>query len=155
MVAERLSWPAVTQVDLGTNALIVVAEFERFTPDQLFAFWTVPALLQRWWPGQARTDPAPGGAYHLAWPSAQRHLRGHYGACNPGRRLSFTWRWDHQPAAPLRWVEVIFRPSGGGTRMTIMHDAYGDTAEEQADRRGHLEAWQRFIAVLQAEQPAH
>jgi uncharacterized protein YndB with AHSA1/START domain len=151
MVAEVASRTIVAQVESSADTLVVVAEFPHLTPDELFAYWTEPLLLCRWWPLWAHTEPEEGGAYHLAWPARDWHLRGRYTAFRPGRGLTFTWRWDHEgPGAIERWVQVILRPSAGGTRQTILHGPYGANTAEQDVRRSHFEGWHYFLGRLAA-----
>jgi hypothetical protein len=48
-------------------------------------------------------------------------------------------------------VDIIFAaPSTGGTRLTLTHGPYGDTAGEQEVRTAHhLAGWQHFLPRLQ------
>jgi uncharacterized protein YndB with AHSA1/START domain len=79
------------------------------------------------------------------------HLRGHYLAIEPGRLLTFTWAWDHEPDAPARLVSVRFTPDAtGGTLLTVTHAPYTTTADEQEARQGHLDGWLHFLARLQS-----
>ena len=137
----------VTQLPTDPDTLTVAALYERATPDELFAYWTAPVLLTQWWPEQADTDPRPGGSYHLAWPKMGWHLRGEYTAVEPGRRLAFTWRWDHEPDKPTRTVEVLLDPIGDlGTQLTVTHTTY--TPADREERDGHLEGWTYFLTRL-------
>lgn len=155
MIAEPLSRPILTQVESSADSLVVVAEFPGHHPDQLFAYWTVPALLCRWWPQWAATEPRPGGAYHLAWPAMNWHLRGHYTVFRPGRGLFFTWQWDHELSdTSLRRVQVIFRPLSSGTRLTLIHDPYYPGEAEEETRMHHLDGWHHFLRRLQDQPPS-
>jgi uncharacterized protein YndB with AHSA1/START domain len=137
----------VTQLPTATDKLTVAALYERATPDEVFAYWTDPALLRQWWPEQADTDPRPAGAYHLAWPKMGWHLRGEYTAVEPGIRLAFTWRWEHEPDRPERTVEVLFDAVGDlGTQLTVTHGTYTEADREERD--GHMEGWTYFLTRL-------
>jgi uncharacterized protein YndB with AHSA1/START domain len=81
------------------------------------------------------------------------HLRGRYTAVEPGALLAFTWRWDSDSADdPERLVRVVFASldGGGGTRLSVTHGTYGDSASEREARQGHLEGWTHFLAKLAA-----
>jgi uncharacterized protein YndB with AHSA1/START domain len=142
--------PLVRQLPTGPDQVVITAAFPGVTPADLFAYWTEPERICRWWSAEAQIDARPGGAYHLAWPRMDRHLRGHYTRFEPGTRLTFTWAWDHEPALPTRTVALDFAPDGSrGTLLTVAHGAYGDSAAEQADRQSHIDGWLHFLPRLQ------
>jgi uncharacterized protein YndB with AHSA1/START domain len=143
----------VFQVSTTSETLVVEANYPGGTPAQLFDYWTQPELLTRWWPQEAEIDAQLGGAYHLAWPGMGWHLRGAYTAFEPGQRLGFTWRWDHDAAAePTRQVEVAFEPLGDGTRLRVTHGPYADTPHDQEIRNEHhLVGWTHFLGQLQQQ----
>lgn len=137
----------VTQLPTTPDRLTVAAMYERTTPDEVFAYWTDPALLAQWWPEQAEADLRPGGVYHFAWPKMGWHLRGEYTTVEPGSRLAFTWRWDHEPDKSARMVEVLFDAVGDlGTQLTVTHGTY--TGADREERDGHLEGWTYFLTRL-------
>jgi uncharacterized protein YndB with AHSA1/START domain len=138
-------------VPTDPDRLLVTARYPDCPPGALYDHWTVPALLTRWWPQAAETDPRPGGTYHLAWPLPDWHLRGAFTAVEPGATLAFTWRWDHEPEnMPTRQVVVTFEPlPGGGTWLFVAHGRYGATPAEVDARAGHLAGWTHFLARLQ------
>lgn len=139
----------VSELPSGPETLIVSADFPRLPPDRLFQYWTDPGLLTMWWPPEAEIDPRVGGAYHLAWPTRDWHLRGIYTEYQSGERLAFTWKWDHDPADhPGYEVHVTFAPLDSGTRFTLTHGPYADSASGAEERRGHLEGWQYFLGRL-------
>src|SRR5262245_7200082 len=108
----------IAQRPSDATTLIIQGDLPNVVPEALLVYWVRPERLQRWWPQQAQSDPQVGGAYHFIWPQQGWHLRGHYTAFEPGRRLTFTWRWDHDPAElPAREVAVTFEPLPGGTRL--------------------------------------
>lgn len=147
----KTSFPAVWQLPSENDWLVVESEFLTIAPAALYDYWIQPDLLCRWWPPAAELDPRVDGAYHLSWPTMHWHLRGYYTAVESGRRLAFTWKWDHDPElAPIRQVIIAFeaRPTGG-TRLTITHGPYSDSGEDQKERAGHLEGWTHFLGGLQ------
>lgn len=145
------SIPAVRQASSEIDELIVLAEFPTITPEALFDYWTQPALLCRWWPQEAELDLRVDGAYHLSWPKMDWHLRGHYTAVEPCKRLAFTWKWDSDPElAPIRQVNVTFvARAEGGAQITVTHGSYTNSEEDQQERAGHLDGWTHFLGKLQ------
>ena len=136
------------QLPSDQTRLVLRATFERLPPAAFFDHLTQPALLQRWWPPQAEVEGRVGGRYHLRWPDQNWDLRGEFTAYEPGRRLAYTWAWDHEPQLPTRLVEFVLSPQGEGTAVHLTHGTYGDADIEQADRTSHLEGWQFFFGRL-------
>ena len=134
--------------------LVLVAEYPEAGLERVWAYWTRPERLVRWWPREVETDVRDGGAYHLAWPEQGWHLRGHYTAVVPERLLAFTWAWDGEPqegAAPKQ-VTLRFEPLPGGTaagtHLTLTHGTYADTDEDREARQHHLDGWRHFLPRL-------
>jgi uncharacterized protein YndB with AHSA1/START domain len=148
---ERRIALAVRELESPRDRLIVQVELPALTPEHALDHWLRPELLTRWWPTEAEADPRPGGAFHLAWPAQNWHLRGRYTIVEPGSRVAFTWQWDHEPDRPLRHVEVgAVASAKGGTVLTVTHAVYGDTAAEREERESHRQGWQHFLARLAA-----
>ena len=149
---------AIKDVSTSGAELTLTGEFLDFTTLGLFAYWKRPDLLKQWWPPQAELEPRVGGAYHYWWPERDDHLRGVFTVFEPGQKLAFTWRWDHEPAdAPTRTVTVTFAPDARDDErvtLTLRHESYGATPGEQDARKGHLEGWTYFLGKLQSLSPA-
>ncbi|MFW2333809.1 SRPBCC family protein [Ilumatobacter sp.] len=111
-------------------------------PDGLFEWFVDAALLTAWWPDEAETDPAAGGAYRMHWAGPGVTLRGTYVAVERPDRLAFTWSWDHDDLPP-REVVVTFVASSAGTSVTVDHEAA--TADEGAD---YADGWTFFLDRL-------
>ncbi|HEX8034294.1 MAG TPA: SRPBCC domain-containing protein [Ktedonobacterales bacterium] len=142
----------VRQVDSPRNVLIMTSDYD-CSAQQLFANWTTPELLTKWWPQEAEIAAHAGGSYHLAWPRPDWHLVGSYVAFDPGVCLAFTWNWRHEPKQPTRYVVVTFAAlsdgeGGARTRLTVTHSLYGEEQEEQDQRQSHFDGWMHFLAQL-------
>jgi len=145
----------VEQTSTQRDAIVMVAEFPAVPPGTLFAYWIEPDLLRRWWPPEAEVDQMVGGRYHFSWPKMDWHLRGTYSAFEPGHRLTFDWNWGHDDLPP-RQVDLLLEPSPlGGTRLTLTHSGYGDSASEQEDRQGHIDGWTTFLPQLRTATAQH
>jgi uncharacterized protein YndB with AHSA1/START domain len=143
----------VAQLPSGPDRLVLTIVLPHLDPAAAFACWTEPERICRWWSQAAAITPAPGGAYHLSWPAMNWHLRGHYTIFDPGRALTFTWRWDHDPPDhPERTVTLVFAPHpAGGTRLTLIHGPYTTMPADQEERiEHHLTGWQHFLPRLAA-----
>jgi uncharacterized protein YndB with AHSA1/START domain len=149
MVEERRDEQAVVQQESDSEQLVVTTFYRNTSPHALFQHWTQPDLLQEWWPPQAELEAREGGEYHLLWPSMNWDLRGTYTAFEPGMRLAFTWRWDHEPDTPTRHVDIRFEPVGDiGTQLTVTHGMYTQSEKDQEERQGHLDGWTYFLTRL-------
>ncbi len=131
------------------DRVVLRATFPDWTVASIHDHLTKPELLVRWWPQAAETDVREGGAYHLSWPSMDWHLRGSYSALESGKRIAFTWRWDHEPDLPTRTVEIRLHELEGGAELELTHGTYGDTPGEQEDRQSHIDGWTHFLGQLQ------
>lgn len=131
------------------HQLTLTHDFLGASPLWLYAYWTQPELICRWWPQEAVIDARVGGAYRLSWPKMGWVLRGRYTQARPGVALGFTWRWEHEPDDVTRDVALSFAAlDDGGTRLTLVHGPYADGPEEAALRQSHLDGWIRFLGKL-------
>ncbi len=141
--------PATLQLmPSDADRMIVQAEFPDLSPEQVFDAFTTPALLLRWWPPVAEVDPGVGGSYHVHWTKQNIHLRGGYVEFARGKRLVFTWNWDHEPGTPARIVEIDLKPNGEGTLLLLTHGFYADGDAEE--RQGHIDGWLYYLDRLGA-----
>lgn len=153
MISDQMmvSPPTIQQLPSESDWLVVMAEFPTIGPGALFEHWTTPALLRRWWPQEAEAEGHVDGIYHFSWPNMGWSLRGYYTSFEPGKSLSFTWKWDSEPdLAPIRHVIVTFETlAEGGTQLIIIHGPYAESREDQEERAGHLDGWRHFLGRLQ------
>ena len=121
-------------------------------PERALAAFTDPETLREWWGGELTITTAPGGPYIVHFGTLGQTMRGQVVSYEPGRRLEFTWAWDHEPGAPGRTVLVtagaLDGAGPGGTELTVLHGPHGDDAAEQAVRGDHREGWEYFLARL-------
>jgi uncharacterized protein YndB with AHSA1/START domain len=84
-------------------------------PEVLFALWTEPAQLLRWWapegyePSVDALDTKPGGRWRttLRRPDGSGlATSGVYRIVEPPRRLAFTWAWEDPSGARGHETEV-------------------------------------------------
>lgn len=141
---------AVRALETEPDRLVVEVELPGLSPADALEQWLRPELLTRWWAAEAENDARAGGWYHLAWPTQGWHLRGRYTLLEPGRRMAFTWQWDHEPEQPLRHVEVAVTARNGGSRLTVTQAVYGTSTAEQDVRSSHRDGWVHFLGRLAA-----
>ena len=115
-----------------------VLELERLipaTPERLFAYWTEPDLLVKWFGPEGfdipshRLDVRPGGRWSTTMRAPDGKLRtvsGIYNTVDPPRRLVFTWGWDDDSGVRGHETEVTvtFEPTPGGTRLKLVQQVF-------------------------------
>ncbi|HEV7679136.1 MAG TPA: SRPBCC domain-containing protein [Candidatus Dormibacteraeota bacterium] len=115
-------------------------------PDIVFSFFTDPERMARWKGRSAVLDPRPGGIYQVDIHGNM--VRGEYVAIEPYTRVVFTWGWEGEgPVQPgTSTVEVLLRPDGDGTVLTLRH---GDLPDAAAAAE-HAAGWDHFLPRLAA-----
>ena len=117
-------------------------------PAKVFAAWTDAEKIRRWMaPGEmtvalAETDPRVGGRFRVVMrnPSGEEHdVGGVYREVVANEKLVFTWAWKATPPEePYEsLVTVLFKPDGGGTLLTVLHEHLFD----EESRAGHERGW--------------
>jgi uncharacterized protein YndB with AHSA1/START domain len=142
-----------------TSDLVVERTFAA-PPTRVFAAWSDPELLRRWWaaaPGWAtpevEVDLRVGGRYRLSMRDpeapAPYTVVGEYLEIDPPRRLVYTWAWE-TPGAPdgdaVSTVSVDFEEAEGGTRVVLTHRGLADA--DSVERHDH--GWRAVLANLDA-----
>ena len=140
--------PIVVSVDL---AVPPPRAFECFAP-QFAAWWPVAThTLSRSLATRVRMRAEPGGAIEECDADGPWLRWGTVEACEPGRRLRFTWH-PGRATGEAQWVEVRFEPLGTGTRATLTHGGW-ETLGEIAPilRREYATGWQHVFGRVFAE----
>jgi uncharacterized protein YndB with AHSA1/START domain len=116
----------------------------------VFAAWTSPELLRRWYPPGADWDTPiadvdlrVGGRLRMVMRSPDGEEfggGGEYREITPPTRLVFTWTWDRPDVAEgVQLVEVDFTEHSDGTTTVVMTN-HGLTDEQS--RESHREGWE-------------
>ena len=145
------SRPKLELVETAGNRITILADFPHLSPAQLFDYWTSPNLLKKWWPPAAELQPKVDGTCHFSWPKQDWHLRGKFTEFDRGKRLGFTWKWDHE-AIDVTRVTLLFEAlANGGTKLTLHHEGYSKNPEAKKTRDEHIEGWTFFLGKLQEQ----
>jgi uncharacterized protein YndB with AHSA1/START domain len=131
---------------------LVVRRTIRATPDALFAAWTQPSQLIKWWgPAgveciDAQVDLRIGGAYRIAnrFPDGRVvWISGEFESIEPPHSLVYTWQVEPSVSAPER-VTVRFDARGDATHVVIQHERIVDPEA----RAGHEAGWEGCLDGL-------
>ena len=128
-------------------------------PARVFAAWTTPAELTRWFGLRengmisAEVDLRVGGVWRFEMRSdsnSRQFLEGEYLEVAPPKRLVFSWRHVVLPPSgepepsPVSRVELTFEPQGAATRLRLRHEAI----EQQPARIGVGAGWNASMERL-------
>jgi uncharacterized protein YndB with AHSA1/START domain len=138
---------------VSSRASVRIVEVFDAPREVVFAAWTQPELLQRWWgPGSfetvaAEVDLRPGGRYELLLEPGSMRLVGEFREVAPPQRLVYTWRWvEGVPDTRESLVTVEFRDLGSRTEVVLIHDNFvGPGPVEMYD-----EGWRSGLEKLRA-----
>jgi uncharacterized protein YndB with AHSA1/START domain len=132
-------------------------------PDVVFAAWTEPEQLKRWWGPkgvtcpQAEMDLRVGGRYRLANQLADGNtvwITGVFDQIQRPHKLVYTWA--HEPLGEdteHTRVTVRFEPRGKGTEVIVVHERFATRASRDrhaAGWEGCLDGLVRLLGAAQA-----
>ena len=127
------------------NITLVVRRTIRATTETLFAAWTEPEHLKRWWGPRpvtcvdAEVDLRVGGSYRIAnqFPDGTLlWIVGEFEVVDPPNKLVYSWRAGSESQHSER-VTVQFEPRGDATEVTVVHERILNAAT----RDRHLGGW--------------
>jgi uncharacterized protein YndB with AHSA1/START domain len=139
-----MNQPPMDSLPNKLAATLVVRRRINATREKLFAAWTQPALLVRWWGPQGVACPAAeidlrvGGAYRIAnqFPDGKVvWITGTFETIEPPRQLSYTWKLEAQNG-PAERVTVCFEAHGAATEVIVTHEGIVDEAARTSHERG-------------------
>ena len=145
---------------------LVVRKTIPATPERLFAAWTEPEQLTRWWgPGgfscpAAEVDLRPGGIFRTVMRSPEGQVINNVGCfleIATNRRL--VWTIALQPGfrpsdpsfdVPTFTAVISIEPHGRGTRYTALAMHKDEASRNTHDRMGFSEGWGTALDQLVA-----
>jgi uncharacterized protein YndB with AHSA1/START domain len=152
--------PPIDSVPKKLAATLVVRRRINAGREKLFAAWTQPSLLVRWWGPQgvacltAEIDLRVGGSYRIAnqFPDGTVvWIAGIFEVIEPPDRLAYTWKLESHDG-PVERVTVCFEARGAATEVIVTHERIAD----EATRTSHEHGWIGCLdsLVRYAQQPA-
>jgi len=143
---------------MSAQAAKTAMQLERLipaSPEAIFALWTDPSLLLKWWGHEGYETSVdtlqthPGGRWRVAMRGAQGNVAvvsGVYRVVEPPRRLVFTWAWEDAAGQRGHETEVVvsFEKIPGGTKLVLVQREF----ESEAARDNHHSGWSAAIDRL-------
>jgi uncharacterized protein YndB with AHSA1/START domain len=136
-----------------------VRKFIKAKRERVYAAWTDPELMKKWFAPGTMTVPAAeanaieGGQYHIQMRKESGELHTAYGEYQqiiPQQKLVFTWGWEG-PNHYETLVTVEFNDKDGGTEVILTHERFKDAE----DARHHTEGWQGCLESLEKHFGTH
>jgi uncharacterized protein YndB with AHSA1/START domain len=140
------------------NPHLVLKRRLNASPDKVYAAWTEPAHLARWWgpSGADRTvkaemDVRVGGRFQIVFEAEdgeQHDVRGVYKEVEAQKKLVFSWAWRTTPERESL-VTVDLEPDGEATLLTLTHEKFFDEAARDRHRQGWSGALDKLAALFE------
>lgn len=116
------------------------------SPDRVFAAWTDPLELEKWWGPSgvqcisAQIDLRIGGHYRIGNELPDKTviwIEGVFERIERPRLLVYTWQTDAESTA-CEMVTVRMNPQGHGTEVIVRHERIANAAL----REQHTQGWE-------------
>ena len=153
-MATQLS-PASSSVRAAERPSLTLTRRLSAPPEKVYAAWADPQKLAQWFgPGgveegsvNADIDLRVGGRYRISFNAkgTYNQVGGVYREVEPNRRLVFTWAWHSTPERESL-VTISFKPEGGGTLLTFLHEQFAD----ETARDNHARGWTELLGKLES-----
>lgn len=128
-----------------SNIELRVSRVVKASRGKVFAAWTDPQLVQKWFaPGDmtvpiAELDARPDGQYRIQMKNSKDETFttiGQYQEIVPDEKLVFTWGWEG-PEREETLVTIELRDHSDGTEVILTHQRFST----QAAADHHQEGW--------------
>ncbi len=123
------------------------------SPAVVFKALTDEKELTQWFPNQgAIMEARVGGSVEFKFlrPDGAKHtMRGKILEITPGKKLSYSWKFDSAPDSNEVVTWTLEPVDGGKTRVTLVHTGFKKPSQKDIESGMTLEAgWSHFIDQL-------
>ena len=128
------------------------------TPDKVYAAWTTPDTLAKWWGPEGTTmashsfDASEGGNYRATMrvPDGSEHtVTGVFRELVPNRRVVLTWAWEQEGKRGHETeIRVDLEPKGDGTLMRFEQSVFADTDQRDKHNQGWTSTFNRLDTIV-------
>jgi uncharacterized protein YndB with AHSA1/START domain len=133
---------------------LVVEQHVHSNPAEVFAAFTVPSRLLRWWgdPSKwwltsAEVEPCPGGRYWLHWENVtgeKDEMGGHFKSFAPGKGFVLAFIGSHAKDHTDE-VSIELQRESDGTKVVLRHSGLRGRPELHAD---YQQGWTLILSWL-------
>jgi len=127
-------------------------------PPRVFALFSAPGELARWWGPAGFTipglefDPSVGKAYRIGMQPPEGdafYLTGEFREFDPPNRLAYTFRWeDPDPDDVETLVELSFRDLGDSTEVALKQGPFKTQGRWALHRDGWTDSFDKLEELL-------
>lgn len=128
-------------------------------PSRVFAMFTEPAELAKWWgphgftTPEIKIDPNPGGRYRFTMQPPEGepfHVSGEYLEIDPPTRLVLTFNWEEpDPDDRETVVRISLDAVDGGTKVALWQGTFATEERLELHRGGWSDSFEKLRAVLE------
>ena len=146
--------PARAVADVNTGTILASVEIAA-APERVFRALTTPEDIVRWWGNDTmyrtkewQQDLRVGGRWKATGLGADGvpfKVEGEFLEIDPPRKLVQSWKPDWDAGADTRITYRLEAIDGGGTRVIVRHEGFGDRHESC---RSHGQGWQFVLDWL-------
>ena len=142
----------------GRQQRLEVRRIVSASPARVFAAWTDPDQLRRWWGPPGATCPAAevdlrvGGRYRIgnSFPDGRTiWIVGEFEVVRPPNELVYTWWLEPGPPRAER-VSVRFHRREGATEVVVVHERIPDLATRVQHEQGWASCLDRLLEHFRA-----
>jgi len=144
---------------MSDDEVLVIERRVAAPPERVFALWTEPEQLAKWWGPdgydvpQYDLDVRKGGAWRTVMRSPDGKaltVSGVYREIDPPRRLVFTWAWDDENGTRGHETEitVTFEPAPGGTHLRLLQQRFHTRLARDNHNRGWISTFDRLERAI-------
>lgn len=149
-VANPVPDTLVVEQHVRTKPAEVFADFT--TPERLLRWWGDPA---KWWLTSAEVEPKAGGRWWLNWESAKGEkdaMGGTFRTIDPGKSFVLAFVGSHASRAKDHHDEVLvqFREEQHGCKVVLRHSGLAGRPEHFAD---YEKGWTLVLGWLASQYP--
>ncbi len=121
--------------------------------DALYAAWTEPAILSRWY-GRVEADICVGGRYRVETDgdAGETYVHsGRYLALQPGRFIKMTFAAESDEPSPYtdEFIALSFRDLADGRSRVVLHNGWDGPAPGDDDVEAALQGWSMWLDLLE------
>jgi uncharacterized protein YndB with AHSA1/START domain len=130
-------------------------------PPVVFAAFSDPNRLARWWGPEGFTVPSPdfdprvGEAYRIEMQPPEGdpfHLAGEFREVDPPARLAFTFEWDPPDPDDVETLVVLdFQETGGSTEVAFTQGEFKTEERRELHRGGWTDSFDKLERLISAQ----
>jgi uncharacterized protein YndB with AHSA1/START domain len=141
------------------DATLVLKRTLNCAPARVFAAWTDPELVEKWWGTKTHKcteiliDLKVGGSYRMALhhlESDKRYIAyGVYKEIVTNRKLVMTWQWEQEGVMANETILTIeLEGTDNSTELTLTHSNHSSKAHKEDHEKGWNGCLDRLAEVI-------